>query len=214
MRALLNDQQQRDGYALNCHEVGQIVSFDAAKQSATVKIMVLRVLGSQNVEYPLLTDCPVFVLTGGDACLTMPVKAGDSCLVLFNDRDLDNWFTSGSNVVPNTARAHDLSDGLVLVGFRNLANVISEYSTSDAVLRNKRAKVGAGGDEHIIVENQTGSLKTGLDNLVTGLDALCTALTGWVDTHGDSPNPATIAAITAAKALIDASKASIDAVLR
>lgn len=216
-RALLDEEARRQAYALNCHEVGEVVSYDAAKQTATVQIMVLRVLGQRRVKYPLLTDCPVFFPFGGTARLTMPVAAGDSCLVLFNDRDLDNWFTSGANVEPNTGRAHDLSDGMVLVGFRNLQNKQDGYSATDTELINGDGVVGIGPESKISLRNETGSVRQRLEDLVAGLDtthdgldSLCSALTSWVDTAGHSPNPATVSAINSAKSTIAAGKSAID----
>jgi hypothetical protein len=88
------------------------------------------------VDYPVLTDVPVFILSGGGFAVTFPVAAGDTCLVCFNDRDLDSWFQSNSAVPPNSARMHSLSDGLALVGFRSLANPVTTFSTTEAALRN------------------------------------------------------------------------------
>lgn len=214
LRALLNQQVSQIFYALNCHEVAKIVSFDATKQTATVQIQVLRQLNDKQMAYPLLTDCPVFFNTGGNAALTMPIADGDTCLVLFNDRDLDNWFTSGSNVMPNSTRSHDLSDGLVIVGFRNLANVLSDYSSTDPELRNADGRFGIGTNGKISLRNSSGSFLTAMDTLFTGLDDLFNALDNWVDTNGDSPNPATLAAINAAKAVVDDAKSKTDALLK
>ena len=76
-------------------EVGQIVSFNPTTQTASVQIMVKARILDQIRSYPVLTDCPVFSVSGGAGCLTMPVAAGDPCLVLFNDRDMDGWFATG-----------------------------------------------------------------------------------------------------------------------
>jgi hypothetical protein len=53
----------------------------------------------------------------------MPIQSGDTCLVLFCDRDLDNWFESGQITTLNSNRVHDLSDGVALVGIRHKQNV-------------------------------------------------------------------------------------------
>lgn len=214
LRSLLDGTQQRTMAQMNCHQVGQVVSFDATKQTASVQLSVLAVLadGSQ-VPYPVLTDCPVFVYSGGGAVITMPIAAGDPCLVLFNDRDLDNWFTTGNVVAPNSPRSHSLSDGMVLVGFRNLSNVVASYSTADAVLQfaGSRVAIKANGNVEVVSANGGSVIltaKVGVSNgsgsLLSALDALCTALTSWVNTGGTTPNPATVAAIAAVKTSIDA----------
>lgn len=168
---------------LNCHQVGMVTAFDATKQTASIQLASLRVIGGQAIRYPLLVDVPVFVPAGGDARLTMPVTAGDTCLVLFNDRDLDNWFSSGSGATePNTERKHSLADGLALVGFRSLANAIPDYSATDAELKN--------GTGYVSIEKNGGQLeldaKVGLRNaagksmldVMTDIIAALTALNG------------------------------------
>ncbi len=143
LRALLNAHRAEIFGSFNAHQVGEVVSFDEDVQTATVKIS----LNKQVVDftksppayvylpYPLLTDCPVYSPSGGKGWLTFPVTAGDPCLVLFNDRDLDNWFEGGGNVPPNSDRKHDLSDGLVIVGFRSRTKAIPDFYMDGAELR-------------------------------------------------------------------------------
>ena len=234
LRMLLDQYKQEVGYGLNCHEVGTIVSFDATKQTASVQIAVLRLLpGGETTPYPILTNCPVFVLSGGAAALTMPIAAGDTCLVLFNDRDLDIWATTGNTAVPNSGRFHDLSDGLVLVGFRHALNPVAGYLTTEAALVNAGSKVSVANDGTIALIGASGCavqlypsgvaeiysnfgasitldedgkirIANGTYNLKSLLDALCTALTSWTDTAGNHPNATTITAINLVKTHIDA----------
>jgi len=171
MRLLLDTWMNNSALKLNCHRIGTIVSFDSAKQTASVQIAALAVFGDKTVAYPVLTQCPVFVPSGGTGCLTFPVSAGDSCLVLFNDRDIDNWYESGAVVAPNTARTHDLSDGLVIVGFRHQANPIPAYST-DVELRNNTAIVGLEDNGKISIRNQDTTLKNVMTTLITALNKL------------------------------------------
>jgi hypothetical protein len=81
-------------------------------------------------EYPLLIKCPVFHLYGGSAYMTFPIVAGDNCILLFNDREIDNWFVAGGVQAPTALRAHDISDAIALVGIRNLQNSIVNYLTN------------------------------------------------------------------------------------
>ena len=231
LRSLLDAFKQEVFFDLNCHAVGTITAFNATLQTASVQISIPRVVGGRLtpgplptdpprwvggkvVPYPLLTDCPVFVPSGGGAALTFPIAAGDPCLVLFNDRDIDNWFTTGNSTPPNSARMHSLSDGLVLVGVRSKANPLANYSTTDAQLRCGGGAVGVGPNSKVDIHSSAGSLLDALNGTITSLDALCSALVAWVDTRGDTPNPATIAAINAVKSDFDANKVAIDDVLK
>ncbi len=117
----------------NAVQIGQIQSFSTDDQTAAVQILIKTVV-SENTdgtrvlqERPVLLKVPCFVLTGGAAYLSMPIQAGDECIVLFNDREIDNWFSAGGSQAPTSARMHDVSDALALVGIRNLQRVISDY---------------------------------------------------------------------------------------
>lgn len=207
LRALLQGLKTEIFAGFNCHQIGRIVSFDPDAQTSKVSLIIQRVvfnleqaigaglqLTPRVVDYPILVDVPTFVLSGGAAVITVPIAAGDECLVLFNDRDLDNWFETGAPAQPNTARMHSLSDGMALVGFRSKRNPVAAYSMTDLELRFAGGKISIA--QKIRIANAATDLKTVFDQLITVLE-------GWVDTHGDTPNPATLAALAAVKVLAD-----------
>lgn len=104
-----------------------------ANQTATIQlslkqVAVLQPDGTRQLQnYPTLVMCPVITLFGGVDFLSLPIKPGDNCVVLFNDRELDNWLYSGDGQAPTTPRLHDLSDGIAIVGIRSLTNSIASY---------------------------------------------------------------------------------------
>lgn len=122
---------------LNCVKVGIVEGFDASRQRVTVRVAIRQVLDVENGErrisdYPVLVDCPLVFMGSGASYLSAPVKNGASCLVLFNDSEIDNWVSSGSAAAPNTARKHDLSDGFALLGVRSNVDAVGDYD-NDAV---------------------------------------------------------------------------------
>lgn len=127
LASLLELQSKGTSRQINCHQVGEIVSFDPETQTAEVQVKMSFLLNGEIKEYPLLLDCPCIILAGGQGSVTFPIQAGDSCLVLFNDRDMDNWYSSGQTMPPRTDRLHDFSDAIALVGLRNKQNQISGY---------------------------------------------------------------------------------------
>lgn len=130
---VLDVAQQDFALALNCVKIGQIQSFDVAKKTATIQILFTRVLPDESIQsYPLLVDCPVFTLQGGGGGIQFPIVAGDQCLVLFADRNIDAWFTTGNEQPPLTPRTHDLSDGIALVGLNSLASTFPDYQSGKA----------------------------------------------------------------------------------
>lgn len=125
-------------YNFNAHQIGIIESFNSENQTASVKIALKRIIfqdidGTRKFqEYPLLINCPCIVIGGGAGSLQMPIAQGDECLILFNDREIDNWFESGEISQIDSLRAHDLSDGICLVGLKSLKNSYVDYR-DDAV---------------------------------------------------------------------------------
>lgn len=115
--------------SLNCMMIGEIVSFDVSKKAAVVKLKIKHVDDDGKFkEIPLLLDCPVFTLQGGGGSIRFPVQAGDSCLVFFSDRSIDEWYITGQSAAPENPRLHDINDGIVFVGVNSLADSsINDY---------------------------------------------------------------------------------------
>lgn len=128
-------------YSINCHQVGEIVSFNPSTQTAEVQIKMLRMMNGELKQYPVLVDCPCIVLSGGNGRLTMPINPGDSCLVLFNDKDIDNWYSGGQTVAPRTERKHSFSDAIALVGIRNKQNEITDYFNDGVELKHGNSSI-------------------------------------------------------------------------
>jgi hypothetical protein len=138
---LLDSLREQVKKEINSARVGVIQSFDAAKQEVTVKIAQQQVTsikpdGTRTLaEYPLLLRVPVVFPSGGGFTMTFPIDEGDECLVVFNDRQLDNWLTSGPGLPPSMGRVHDLSDGIAIVGLRSNPRALSSVSTNSVQLR-------------------------------------------------------------------------------
>lgn len=135
LASLLQLEQLDTLDTMNCHQVGEIVSFNPASQTAEVQIKMLRPFNGELKQYPVLLDCPCVVLGGGKGRVTFPIEKGDSCLVLFNDKDFDNWFASGQSMPPRSPRMHSFSDAIALVGIRNKQNKITDYLSNGTELK-------------------------------------------------------------------------------
>ena len=117
-----------------------IVSVDLAKMTVSAQpairgILVDKAKGAVAQDLPVLQDLPLMFQGGGGITLTLPVAAGDECLIVFADRCIDAWWQSGGVQMPMDARAHDLSDGFAIVGLRSLPRAISGISSTAAQLR-------------------------------------------------------------------------------
>jgi hypothetical protein len=143
---------------INCVKIGKIESYDNLTNTAKITISSLRRLANGDTcEYPQLEDCPVFILQGGGSYLSMPIDAGDNCLVLFNDRCIDDWYIAGQVTAPDDTRTHAIADGIAIVGINPLTDAI-QHSSSVAVLN--------GGTNKVAIKNATTDLKTLLNSLI------------------------------------------------
>lgn len=194
IRSLFDTERTSAAVAINKIQIGQIVSWIPGSQSATVQLVNQRVVFNAEmttstippspniIPYPLLVNVPVFVLSGGTAFLGMPITQGDPCIVLFNDRDLDPWWSNGTTgSPPHSPRVHDLNDGMALVGVRPATSPIASLPSDG---------------QHMTMGNASGTLREAMDALFAALIAAVIS--------GTSFNPATITAITAAQTKFDA----------
>lgn len=118
---------EKAGKELNCMRVGIIQNFYADDLTADVLIANKKTInlnsdGTQNVRNYALIRAKVCYCT---PYITYPLKAGDECILLFSDREIESWFING-NVNPEIyPRLHDLTDAIAIVGLRSLPNMIS-----------------------------------------------------------------------------------------
>ena len=189
----LNNAQTRDIFLkFNCHRIGFIENFDPVAMTAKVKISDLAVketyVGRGWWEFPLLVDCPVYMPMTNGKGITYPVSIGDSCIVLFNDRDIDNWFESGNINEPKTPRVHSISDGIVIIGLHSQAKPLENFNNNATEIRFGNTIVSL--DDKIKIENSVKNLGVVLDNLIEALINLKVQ-------HGATAYPVTVDTITA-----------------
>jgi hypothetical protein len=123
LASVLDTHQQKIARAINCTLIGTVELFNPLTNTVSVSLNFKRQLPDGRVlDFPLLTDVPVFIYSGGYSHFVMPIEPGDTCIVLFCDKDIDLWHYSGETKVPNTPRTHALSDGIALVGIRPASN--------------------------------------------------------------------------------------------
>jgi hypothetical protein len=174
LRDLLEAFKSEVFYAFNCVRVGIIQSFNSNDQTAEVQIVDKRVLstteGEKLVENSVLIKCPVMINKTAKGGLTIPINQNDTCLVLFNDRDIDGWWSDGLVQRPRTTRAHDLSDGIVLVGIRSLQNTIGDYNNAATELNYESTKVSL--DDKVGINNASQDFRVIMNNLINVLLSL------------------------------------------
>ena len=126
LRTLLEDLKVEIFSTLNCIQIGKIEKITAPQQTVEITIQIKRVSeDGTSIIYPVLADCPFFVLQGGGAYIDMPIQIGDPCIILFNDRNLDNWWKTGTVMNPADYRKHSFSDAIAIVGINPSCQALS-----------------------------------------------------------------------------------------
>lgn len=180
------DDAKKDIFAtMNCVQIGKIESVDNSKQIVSVTLQIKRVLSDDSsVQIPMLVDCPYFVLSGGGAYIDMPIAAGDYCIVLFNDRDIDTWWDSANVADPNTNRKHDISDGIAIIGISPSTKV---YNHDGSLIR----IIGTSGGESANIkeaarkEDEVKSTSTEDSGFWSWITGFVSIFTSWVPVPDD-----------------------------
>lgn len=212
LRDLLDLTKKELMLALSCHHVGTVQSFNAAAMTVTATVNYTKTFYQRNtsglyvpvlVNYPTLVDCPIICLGGGKTNLTFPIAKGDECLLLFNDRDIDNWYSSGQvGQGCATNRLHSFSDAFALVGVKSTPNLLSGYDAVRALITNGNAKVGINpSNGKLTLQNSGTTLNTLLQSVITNIKNLITQVAAITVTPGSlagpSSPPLNVAAINA-----------------
>lgn len=100
---------------------GRVERYDATKQLVDVKPLLQETVtdadGNETPEsLPVICNVPVVFPGAGGFRLTFPVAIGDTVLLVFTDRSLDEWLARGGELEPAHLRRHHLSDAVALPG--------------------------------------------------------------------------------------------------
>ncbi len=108
LRSLI-ESERRD---MHTTLVGEVVSYDAKRQKATVKPRLKQKIGDKTVEAPNLEEVPVQHPRAGGLILHKPLKKGDEVKLSFLSRSMDQSGDDGSAIDQHPGRMHDLSDAI------------------------------------------------------------------------------------------------------
>jgi hypothetical protein len=222
LKSLLESVKREVMLSLNCHHVAKVTAVDYATRLIEAEMLYTKTVYEfnnigesvrQEIAYPLLLDIPFLVLGGGGARITFPISAGDECLVLFNDRSIDNYIAGAKSGPVSSPRLHSFSDGIALVGF----NWEGTIDPNRASLEYGTTRVAVG-EQKVLIENQNATLNELLQDLVTNVKDLVTqvaaiTVTGVTTGPGTSGPPANVAAITALTAQLTTTGTAIGALL-
>lgn len=124
---------------------GIIQSFDASKQTVEVlpaiKMRTFIDNKQEHQDLPLIINVPIVFPNAGGWGVTLPVSAGDECLLIFSQRAIDNWHDLGGTQPPESnavgARHHDLTDAFAVLAPHSIPNTWTGWNSSGIQIRNK-----------------------------------------------------------------------------
>ncbi len=138
----------------------QVESFDEKKQTVSVQPLIKRrdfldtKKAKQVTRLPVINGVPVIFPRAGGYVMTMPVKKGDTVLLVFSHRSLEVWQKNGGEVDPGDTRHHQVSDAVAIVGLHDDAHPIKDF-------KNDRLVLGKEGGPTIEVAEKEINLKAG-----------------------------------------------------
>jgi len=174
-----------DGRQAQIHTAlpGRIVSYNPATMTASVQVAIQAVRQKTDgvleaMDIHPIGDVPVHFPGGGGHTITFPVAAGDECLVIFSERNIDNWFAQGGVQLPGDYRMHDMSDAFVLVGTRSQPRTLGGVSADKVQIRSDN------GLTFIEVDGAAGHLKLKSPGDIT-IDCPRLIVTGQINCHSE-----------------------------
>lgn len=159
---------------------GQIESYDAELQEATVQTIPRRVwidnTGARQTQRraPLL-DVPVLLPRSGPSGVSFPINPGDFVLLLFLDQAADAWFrTGGSDSDPSSPRRHSMTDAVAIAGLSPRSGRLENGPSNTVVADPSKVQLGSASASEDAVLGST--YRTAEDTLFTAISTFVAAL--------------------------------------
>lgn len=133
------------------------------------------------LDAPVINSVPVCWPTGngGKAAIRFPLAKGDTGLLVFNDRSLDQWMKSdGRPTNPKDGRSHDLSDAVFIPGLPTDSGKLAPtpYDNEVMLLNNDKMKVVLHPDGKVEITGGPAELIAVLSDTLANVSALANAL--------------------------------------
>jgi hypothetical protein len=133
---------------------------------------------------PVIPNVPLMQFGMGGMRLTFPATPGDTVLLVFCQRSLDKWKSSGGEVDPGDARQFSISDAVAIPGLFPFNGAWTGTSRTDMTLGKdsgpqvifKGTSIHLGGDNATDAVFKGDALKSALSTLNTAIGTFATAV--------------------------------------
>ncbi len=115
---------------------GKVQSYDATTRTADIELQLKRTLPTDETVFttetmPILPGVPVSFPTGGGMGLTLPLKSGDTGMVVFSEQSIDQWRALNSVTSPGEPGRHTLTGGVFVPGLLATALAVAALTDGD-----------------------------------------------------------------------------------
>jgi hypothetical protein len=176
LREFMDDRMRRVNVAIP----GRVERYSSAQHQADVfPLITEKYADGEVLDLPVITNVPVVMPATQGARITLPIAAGDTVLLIFSQRSLDNWLSEGGKVNAGDTRMHSMSDGIAIPGLFSFKDVptsgpeleltSSQIAMKDAATSPGQVKVSGG---KVAIGTKLVEL---LDEVTKALDATATS---------------------------------------
>ena len=121
---------------INCSRIGRIRSFNPENCTAYIDIMELIPNDGTNEIPSILADVPVIFYGSRNTRITPPDIVGSNCVLIFQDRNIDNFLTTGEQYEPDNGRTHSYADCVALLTLNSYIDEPVMYDANALTLYN------------------------------------------------------------------------------
>lgn len=150
---------------------GTITGYDAGSNRASVRPLGhYKTADYRSLEYPVIFNVPVVFPTGlgGSAGVTFPLAAGDGCLIVFSESQIDDML---SGVDSDDPRKFSLNDAICIPGLYSSATAAASAHPGDVCLFNGGSMVRLGSGFSGTTADGTSFSFSGGDLVVNGISS-------------------------------------------
>jgi hypothetical protein len=168
--------------------------------------------GGEAEDLAIVNNVPVWMPTSGGASITLPVKQGDVCLLVFVERSLDEWLTGdGQEKMPEDARKHAINDAVAFVGLRSFGMENPADNGDDVLIRFNDAKISIKPDGKVVIDADKVEINAPNTDINGDLKVKGVTSVGSLISRGDAGSAGVFTGVvTATKDVISQGKSLVD----
>jgi hypothetical protein len=146
----------------------EVIRYDHKKQLIDARPVFKRKYKDGTVEAPpIIYNVPVMFPRAGDSFVALPMAKGHSVTLIFSDRSLEKWLSSGGQHDPEDTRQHHISDAMAIPGGYSFNKSVKLHNSKDMIVKNKNLEMRIKPNGKIQIMNGKHELLKVMDEWIT-----------------------------------------------